>query len=57
MHLKESTVSNSDATLVTVARWLGAPDPQGPLAEARTEAGRHVVDITYKYLRLSYACA
>ena len=21
----------------------------GPLAEARTEAGRHVVDITYKY--------
>ena len=40
MHLKESTVSNSDATLVTVAHWLGAPDPQGPLAEARTEAGR-----------------
>jgi hypothetical protein len=49
MHLKESTVVNSDATLVTVARWLGVSDPQGPLAEARTEAGRHVVDITYKY--------
>ena len=44
---------NSDVTLVTVARWLGASDPQGPLAEARTEAGRHVVDITYKYLRVS----
>jgi len=40
MHLKDSTVVKSDAALVAVALSLGAAAPEGPLDQARREAGQ-----------------